>query len=572
VEVVVGSEGNEQRLRSLLEVGRALVSNFDLEEVLERVLAAARDLTGARYAALGVLDEAGAELERFLTVGMDDQTRQAIGQLPRGRGVLGVLIRDPRPLRLSDVGSHPHSYGFPPDHPPMRGFLGVPIRVREKVYGNLYLTEKESGEFDAVDEEAVVVLAEWAAIAIDNARAYELVRGRRDELERAVASLEATSEIAHALAGETDLEHVLELIAKRARALTEARALVVLLQAGEHLVVAALAGELDGALLGKQIPIEGSVSGQVLRSGRPERLADAPSRLRFALAEQTQATTGLLVPLRLRGRVLGVLSAFDRLREGPQFSARDEELLTGFAASAAAAVATAQDVQAQSLQRSIAAAEQERRRWARELHDETLQELAGLKLLIATAQIARDEREREKQLRQAAERIDVAVRALRDLITDLRPATLDVLGLQSALEALVERVARSSGLVVDLDVVLAYEGERAPMRLASQIEDTLYRVVQEALANVVKHAAATRVDVIVRERADTVEAGVSDNGGGFDPDSAFSGLGLVGMRERVALVGGTIDIDSRAGEGTTIRAAFPARRTDEQTIRAAIDA
>jgi signal transduction histidine kinase len=555
------AEGNEQRLRALLDVGRALVSDLDLEVVLERVLTAARELTGSRYAALGILDEQGEELERFLTSGIDDQTRHAIGPSPRGRGVLGVLIREPKPLRISDVGSHAHSYGFPPDHPPMRAFLGVPIRLRDAIYGNLYLTEKQGGDFDESDEESLVVLAEWAAIAVENARAYTLVQGRRNELEHAVVSLEATSEIAQALAGETDLDHVLELIAKRARALTEARAVVVMLQDGDRLVVAALAGELDRSLVGESIPIEGSVSGQVLRSGESERLADAPSRLRFALAEQTQAKTGLFVPLRLRGRVLGVLSAFDRLRDDPQFSGRDEQLLSAFASSAAAAVATAQDVRAQALQRSIAAAEGERKRWARELHDETLQELAALKLLLATVRIAKDDTDRDLQLRHAGERIDNAVRALRDLITDLRPATLDEVGLQAAIEALAERVARTSQLDVELDVELAYEAGRERTRLPAQLEDTIYRVVQEGLTNVVKHAAATQAEIIVRERGGLVEVVVADNGKGFDVDGTFAGFGLLGMRERLALVGGSFDISSRDGDGTTVRATFRGPRS-----------
>jgi GAF domain-containing protein len=386
----------EERLRRLLEVGRALVSEFDLEAVLEHVLDAARELTGARYAAVGVLDQSREQLERFITVGVDEETQRAIGDLPHGHGVLGVLISDPKPLRLAEVGAHPRSYGFPPGHPPMRSFLGVPILLRGEAYGNLYLTEKE-GAFNDDDEEALVVLADWAAIAIGNARAYSRMQERRDELERTVASFEATTEITHALAGDTDLEHVFELTVKRGRALTDARAMVLLLAEGEDLVVAALAGDLADALLGERIPVQESISGDVLRSGKAERLADAPSRLRFALAKQTHAETGLFVPLRFRGKALGVLAAFDRLREGPQFSEGDERLLSAFATSAAAAVATAQDVAAQGSQRSLAAAEQERSRWARELHDETLQELAALKILLATARIATDAPQREKR-------------------------------------------------------------------------------------------------------------------------------------------------------------------------------
>ena len=161
---------DEHRLARLIDAGRSLLSELDLETVLERVLQTAGELTGARYVALGVLDEARRELAQFLTRGIDDDTHRAIGDLPRGRGVLGVLIDDPRPLRLADVGDHPRSYGFPPGHPPMRTFLGVPVLIRGQACGNLYLTEKADGEpFTAEDEEAVVVLADWAGIAIENA-------------------------------------------------------------------------------------------------------------------------------------------------------------------------------------------------------------------------------------------------------------------------------------------------------------------------------------------------------------------------------------------------------------------
>jgi len=172
-------------LGRLLDVGRSLVSELDLEVVLGRVLEAARDLTGASYAALGILDEGREELERFLTVGIDADRRAVIGDLPRGHGVLGELIRHPHPLRLARVSDHPRSYGFPQGHPPMTTFLGVPILIRGEAYGNLYLTDKRSGEFDERDEEATVVLAEWAAIAIENARLYERTESRREELQRA---------------------------------------------------------------------------------------------------------------------------------------------------------------------------------------------------------------------------------------------------------------------------------------------------------------------------------------------------------------------------------------------------
>ena len=556
--------GLERRLQGLLDVGRALVSELDLDLVLEHVLEAARELTGARYAALGVLDESRRGLERFVTAGIDEETHRSIGELPRGRGVLGVLITDPRPLRLTDVGQHPRSYGFPPGHPPMRSFLGVPVVVRGEVYGNLYLTEKRGGDFDDDDEQALVILAEWAAIAIDNARSYAIAESRRVELERAFTSLEATTAIAQALAGETDLGYVLELIVKRGRALTEARSMVALLERGGELVVTAVAGELDPDLVGERIPVEGSVAGDVLRSGRAERLADASSRRRFALEKQTGARTGLFVPMRFRGRVLGVLAAFDRLRAGPEFSVRDEEAMGGFAASAAAAVATAQDVAEQALHRSVAAAEQERARWARELHDETLQELAALKMLLASARRTDDAGQRQAMLEQAAERIDVAVRALRGLITDLRPAALDELGLEPALEALASRVTQSSGLAVELTVDFAFDSGRESSRLASELEDAIYRIVQEALANVVKHAGASHVSVAVRESAEAVEVEIRDDGAGFDPAQAAGGFGLVGMRERAGMFGGSITVESGPAAGTAVRLALPVARAGQR--------
>ena len=236
---------DEHRLARLIDAGRGLLSELDLETVLDRLLQTAADLTGARYVALGVLDEGRRELARFLTRGIDEDTHRAIGDLPRGRGILGVLIDDPRPLRLDDVGDHPRSYGFPPGHPPMRSFLGVPILIRGEAWGNLYLTEKAGGEpFALEDEEAVIVLADWAAIAIENAGLYRDVAARREELERAVRGLQATAAIARAIGGETELERILELVVKRGRALIEAHDVLIMLREGDELVIAAGAGHV----------------------------------------------------------------------------------------------------------------------------------------------------------------------------------------------------------------------------------------------------------------------------------------------------------------------------------------
>ena len=223
---------DEPQLRRLLEVGRRVVQELDLDALLNEVLAAACEVTGARYAAFGVLDGDRTSLARFVTRGIDEDGRRAIGDLPRGRGILGALIDDPRSLRLERIEDHPRSYGFPPGHPPMTSFLGAPVLVRGQAWGNVYLTDKDAGPFTAADEEALELLAGWAAVAIENAHLYERVRRRRDELARVNGRLAATSAIARAVGTETDLDRVLELVVERARGIVEARAMVVLLAEG----------------------------------------------------------------------------------------------------------------------------------------------------------------------------------------------------------------------------------------------------------------------------------------------------------------------------------------------------
>jgi signal transduction histidine kinase len=551
-------DSEEPWIRRLLDVGRALTRELDQRVVLDRVLETAREVTGARYAALGILNEQRSELERFLTSGVDEATCSAIGDLPRGRGVLGVLIEHPQPLRLRDVGQHPSSYGFPVGHPVMRSFLGVPVVIRGHVWGNLYLTEKSDGEFTDADEEAAVILAEWAAIAIENARLYETSERRRLELEKAFRGLEATRDVAVAIGGEIALEHVLELIVKRGRALVGARSLVILLREGGELVVHTSAGHVED-MRGVRLSITESTSGQVLERRRPERIADVASRLRIAPREFGVADpqTALLVPMVYRGDAMGVLAAFDRGPEGEPFTDEDEQMLRTFAASAATAVALAQSVQAERLRSSLAAADAERRRWARELHDETLQGLGGLRVLLASALRRGDPERAQQAMHEAVEHIEREIENLRAIITELRPAALDELGLRTAIEALLDRHREQSGFQIEGE--LALPGPAAgEARLDPELESTAYRLVQEALTNVAKHARADTVRVGVSESDGELLVEVHDNGTGFDPDARAQGFGLAGMRERVSLAGGSLSINS--GEhGTVVRAALPTR-------------
>ena len=447
---------DEPQLRRLLQAGRSLVAHLELESVLDELLETARELTGARYAAIGALDERRREVERFVTRGVDAATHRAIGDPPRGRGILGALIEDPRPLRLHRVGDDPRSYGFPAAHPPMDTFLGVPILIRGEAWGNLYLTEKAGGEdFTEADEQAIVVLADWAAIAVDNARLYEGSEERRTALERAVLGLEATTAIARAVGGETDLDRVLELIVKRGRALIDARALVIVLRDAERLTVAAGAGQAE-VVRGREVVASASVLDAVMREQRPENIADVRVRLRTDGAELgvEDPRTALLVPLVFRGQALGVLCAFDRLGDEPLFADEHERLLLAFAASAATAVATARNVAEERLRHSMSAAEEERRRWARELHDDTLQAMAAVRLLLSSALRRGDAEKLDAAVREAVAELATNIDGLRSLITDLRPAALDELGLDTALRALTERVAATHGLDVRAEIVV----------------------------------------------------------------------------------------------------------------------
>ncbi len=539
------------KLERLLEVGRSLTAELDLENLLERILDTAQELTGARYAAVGILDEHRRELARFVTAGAGPEVQEAIGHFPRGRGILGLLIDRPEPLRLHDVSQHPRSYGFPPGHPPMRNFLGAPILVRGQAWGNLYLTEKQGADdFDDDDVEAAVVLAEWAAIAVHNARLYGEAESRRHELQQAVDRMEATMDVALALGGETDISAILELIVKRARALVNADALLIWLLDGEELRYAASAGSAR-IPEGTTVPLEGSTSGDALRGGRPVRIDDVRTGMRispdtFGMGE---ARSALLVPLVHRGRSFGVLAAFDRLGATATFDRDDERALQSFAASAATAVATARSVETQRLKDSISGAERERGRWARELHDETLQGMASLKLALSAALRAEGDAGRNV-IAAALDQLDTDIASLRAIISDLRPAALDELGLEPALRTLLERTAEQCG------VLPAFHADIGGARIEAEVETVAYRIAQEALTNVVKHARAAHVSLSATRTERQLQVVVADDGVG-GVAARDGGFGLAGMRERAALAGGAVEIAPGRDGGTVVTATLP---------------
>jgi signal transduction histidine kinase len=546
VEALSVSEG---RLRALFAAGLAVTSELTLDALLHRLVETAAELTGARYAALGVIDAGGTNLEQFVTHGVDDDLRAEIGALPRGRGILGVLISEAKPLRLHDLAEDPRAVGFPPGHPSMRTFLGVPILLRGVAYGNLYLTEKQGGEdFTEEDQELLTLLAGQAAVAIENARLYEAST-------RWSRQLQSLNEVGNALATETDLERLLDLIVRRLRELLEARIVALALPVGaDELRFAAVAGAGAEDLLGTAISRSESKSGAVLARRRSERIDSVMEdpEVHQETTRRLAAHTGMWIPLIARDQAIGVLEIHDKEGADARFSHDDFRLAETFAARAAVAVELSQRVASDALRRVVNAQEQERRRLARELHDETGQALTSILLGLKPLEEALAGRPAAAALAALRELVVSALQDVRRLAVELRPAVLDDFGLIPALERLTESFAEQSGVRVDFHSTL---GET---RLGSDVESSLYRVVQEALTNIVKHADAKNVSVSVVRRGSGVAAVIEDDGAGFDPHLVREeGIGILGMRERLALLDGRLEIESRKGAGTTVVAEVP---------------
>jgi signal transduction histidine kinase len=541
MEAVTPSDG---RLRALLDASMAITSDLSLESLLERLVSTAAELTGAAYAALGVIDRSGEQLESFVTTGIDGVTHRAIGDLPRGRGILGVLIDEASPLRLHDLSDDPRSVGFPPNHPAMHTFLGVPILVRGVAYGNFYLTEKEGGaDFTESDQEVVSLLAAQAAIAIENARLYEAATQWSRQLE-------SLNEIGNALATETNVDRLLDLVARRSRELLNARLVTVLLPAGGgELRFVAVAGEGGGDLIGQTMPLAASKSGRVIERGRSERVdsvLDDPE-VDHEVMRRFGARTGLWVPLVARGQTIGLLAAHDKLLPDPRFTDNDLRLAETFASRASVAVDLSQRIARDAFRRVVEAQELERRRLARELHDETGQALTSILLGLRSLEDALGSVEARESVATLRELVVATLQDVRRLAVELRPKVLDDFGLVPALERLTESFGEQTEIDVRFETALGDE------RLPADVETALYRIVQEALTNVVTHAHARSVSIVLVRKPDTVALVIEDDGRGFDPATTREGgFGLEGMRERVGLLDGKLQVESRADAGTTI--------------------
>jgi signal transduction histidine kinase len=533
------------RLRRLVETGITLNSELSLESLLRRLIETAVELTGATYGALGVIDRAGTGLEQFVTVGIDQETRTAIGNLPRGRGLLGELIRHAEPVRLAKLSEDPRSVGFPPGHPRMDSFLGVPIVLRGSTFGNLYLTEKRGdAEFTELDEEIVRLLAAQAAVAIENARLYEASR-------RWSRQLESLNEVSELLVAQADVSELFRLAADRFRELVAAQAVLIELPTpdGLGLVVESVSGENVETLLGMRHSLHGSKAGRTFARNRAERidsLIDDPEADQ-ATPRLLDATTALYVPLSVHGRAVGVMAAYDKLGDEHRFTDVDLRLAEAFANRAAVAVELSERVGREAVRALLQGQETERKRLARELHDETGQALASIRLGLKEleAQVGAD------ALSAIRDLVGSALDDVRRLTVELRPPALDDYGLGAALERLKTVVAERSGLDIHLTV-------HSALKLAPEQETALYRIVQEALTNVVKHAEASSVSIVLADAGSSVRILIEDDGNGFDETQVREGaLGLVGMRERVALLGGRLEVQSSPGRGTTLVAEIP---------------
>jgi signal transduction histidine kinase len=536
---VKGSD--EQRFARLLDAVMAVGSDLTLPVVLRRIVESARSLVEARYAALGVVDASGRGLEQFVHVGVDPGTVEAIGHLPEGRGILGLIITHPRPLRLPDLTQHPDSYGFPPHHPPMRSFLGVPVRIRDRVYGNLYLTDKQGGqEFTQEDEDLAVALAAAAGTAIDNARLFEETRQRGSWLE-------AVREITDTLLAGGEQPQLLQLVARRARELVDGDLATIATrdQDPDWLVVQVAEGSHADRLLGVRFPVRDSITGSVMETGRTEVLEDASQdpRAYQPVVKAGEIGPAILVPLLLRGAAFGSLHVGRQVAAGP-FTAEEVHLVEALADQVTVALEYGR-AQAE-LQRMAVLGDRER--IARDLHDTVIQRLFATGLnLQGVAQRYREHADLEARLQQAVRSLDQTIEEIRSQIFALETPRPE--GLRELLLTMVTQGGDSLGFVPDV----RFEGQekRVPERLWPHLLATL----REALANVARHARAGSVQVLVEVDSGLLLEVTDDGVGGAALSSG--GHGLRNLAQRAAALGGNFSLSSAPGQGTRLRWEVP---------------
>lgn len=529
-----------EQLDGLLHAMLVISEGLDLEETLKSIVLSAVELVDARYGALGVRGN-DHELSEFIYHGVDEETAAAIGPLPTGGGVLGLLIDHPHAIRLDDLSQHPSSIGFPSHHPPMTSFLGVPVRVRDRVFGNLYLTEKNGGKSFTEDDEAVMqALASAAGVAIENARLYTQTRARQSWLE-------ATRDIATELLGGAPTDRVLHTVADKALTLTGADLAFIatpndpdaLAEDVTELVVHTVAGgnpdETD-TVLGQAIPVYGSTSGASFRSQSPIRA----ERLEYNATAGSYSEYGpaLISPLRASDRVTGVLIVLRRT-DRPQFDDEQLELISSFADQAALAVQMAHS--ARKLRELDVLADRDR--IARDLHDRVIQRIfaAGLSLQ-STAQRATSP--------EVTSRLTTTIDDLQDTVQDIRSAIFDLhstrgvaVGLRQQIDDVVEEMTADSGLRPTLRV-------NGPLSVVdSPLASHALAVIREGISNAVRHAHASAVTIAISV-ADALTIDIIDDGVGIA--EVVSTSGLRNIRSRAEECSGQMTIGPSAGTSGTV--------------------
>jgi signal transduction histidine kinase len=528
--------GTRDRVTSLLEAVLAIGTDLDLQTVLHRIVEAAAHLVDARYGALGVIDEVHL-LSEFVTVGIDEETAARIGPLPRGGGILGLLIKDPRPLRLHDLGEHPATLGFPAHHPPMRSFLGVPIRVRSEVFGNLYLTEKKGGgDFDEEDERVVLALAAAAGVAIENARLYDGVRQRERRLR-------ASAEVTTALLSGTEPDEVLQLVAARARDLADADFAAIVLPLGDTLVIEIADGDAAEHVIGRRIDPQASLIGDAFRGGATVAIDDIHQSPHWPTNSEALNDFGpvIIVPLVAGGARHGVLWV-GNLIGGRRFRDTHQALLEAFADQAALGLELARQ-RRETEQLSLF---RDRDRIARDLHDTVIQRLfaTGMQLESSMRYMTRPE---------ASDRVQVAVGDLDKTIKEIR-STIYALqrsdrspssSLRARIVELIEELTPALGFTPTLRL----EG-LVDTRVSRDVAQNLLPALREALSNTARHAKAGRADVSVVVDDDWVTLTVNDNGVGLAAHGRRSGL--ANLEARAGSFGGTFIARSAPEGGTEV--------------------
>ena len=531
----------QARLRRLLAANRAIVAELSLPAVLRRIVEAARDLVKARYGALGVIGADGF-LEQFIHVGMDDATVSQIGELPKGRGVLGALIEDPRPIRLNRISDDPRSSGFPPNHPQMESFLGVPIRSRNEVFGNLYLSDHVGGAFSAEDEELVLALAATAGVAIENARLYEESRRRQQWLQ-------ASAEITAALLTAGDDRDPLQLITDHVLRLAEADVVSLVLPVPDDpdmLKVTVASGYGADELADMSYPTQSSLAELAMETGRGVRLGSVEDQQRYVvhLRRVAPINAAMAVPLQGGAGPHGAIVA-GRVHGRHSFGSADLEMAEAFASQAAIAIELAT---ARADQQRLALLE-DRDRIARDLHDHVIQRLFAVGLTVQGLAVAGGNEQQSRKLNQVVSDLDDTIRQIRTSIFQLRGHELAGPSLRRAILAVVDQVTPT----------LAFRPSvrfRGPVdtvvddRLITEAE----AVVREAATNAAKHAHASKLSVELRVTGHRLTIDVIDNGTGLTGREPRSGL--ANLDQRANALGGDLRVGTEAS-GTRVHWTVP---------------